>query len=256
MKKIAFTVMAGLLLIFQGHAQNEVAEQSFGNLRMAISAAPVVSWFAPDGEANRVQGDGARFSIKYGLHMDFKIGGNDNYFLSTGLFMVNTGGTLDRDAAASRLDGDQFLLELTRRNVDYRINYLTIPLNFKLMTNEVGYNRYFARVGFDLGLAVNSRFDSEDAFSNPAATVSRENASGEDFTRFYRTALHIEGGFEYNIGGNTNLMVSLEWNNGLNNVFTRDKRFPTVSEEAGVRETGDRVQSVINYIALNLGVYF
>ena len=227
---------------------------SESRLRMAISAAPVLSWFTPNGEPKDIEGDGSRFSIKYGLHMDFQIGNNANYWFSTGLFMINTGGSLVFPYANRRNQDDN--LELVRRNVDYRLNYLTIPLNFKLMTNEIGYNRYFARVGFDLGLAVSSRFDSNDTFlGTPAATVSRDNASSEDLTRFYRTALHIEAGMEYNIGGNANIMVSLEWNNGLNNVFTQDKRAPVVDGN-DVFLNGPRLESVINYLALNLGVYF
>ncbi|MCA1751218.1 MAG: outer membrane beta-barrel protein [Cryomorphaceae bacterium] len=262
MKKIAITGALICMAAGLSFAQDATTTStSDSKLRMAISAAPVFSWFTPDGEPNAIEGDGSRFSIKYGLHMDFQMGNNANYWVSTGLFMVNTGGSLVHPYANRR--SEQGNLQEVRRNVDYRLNYLVIPINFKLMTNEIGYNRYFARVGFDLGLAVNSRFDSDDSFVlPPAATVSRENASSEDLTRFYRAALHIEAGMEYNIGGSTNIMVSLEWNNGLNNVFTKEKRAPVPipqengGESANVSLTGDRLESVINYVAINLGIYF
>jgi len=258
MKKAVFLMLIGACCSYGMQAQNIPAatSQEFGNVRFALSAAPVLSWFSPDGERGTVETDGPRFSIKYGLHMDFKIGGNDNYWFSSGLFMVNTGGSLSHDWAINR-EGSSDLLR-TRREVDYRLNYITVPLNFKLMTNEVGYSRYFARVGFDFGVAVNSRFDTRDVAVEIAgtSTFERENASAEDFTRFYRTALHIEAGMEYNIGGNTNLMISLEWNNGLNNVFTRDNRLPTTNESIGTQLNGPRIESVINYLALNLGIYF
>ncbi len=223
---------------------------------MALAGGSIFSWFTPDGEPGALDGDGIRFNIKYGLHIDFMMGSNENYFFSTGLFMANTGGSLLHDFAERRTDDAN--LEVVRRSVDYRINYLNIPLNFKLMTNEVGYSRYFARVGFDLGLAVNSRYDSRDRLKADLTDIvrERENADSGDFTRFWRAALHIEAGMEYNIGGNTNLFASLEWNNGLNNVFTNQYRRPTVNEQDGVRINGDRHHAVINYVAVNVGIYF
>lgn len=256
MKKTAlFGVLVGCVLaISPAHAQEE--KQELNSLRMGLSVAPILSWFSPEGEGNSIVADGSRFAIKYGLHMDFRLTGNENYYFSTGLFMVNAGGSLSHDNAIRAVEGGP--LVRSRRDVDWRINYLTIPLTFKLMTNEIGYNRYFARVGFDAGVAVNSRFDSSDRLlSNPSAVFSRENADGSSLTRFYRFGLHIEAGMEYNIGANTNLVISLEWNNGLNNTFSRDNRLPTGTDEAAnVQLSGERATAAINILALNLGIYF
>jgi hypothetical protein len=264
MKNLPLTGLAILFLATTAFGQsdtnsNVASTTSGGKLRMGLSAAPVFSWFSPEGEGNAIEANGSRFSIKYGLYMDFKLSGNENYFFSTGLFMINSGGSLSQNNAVQLPNaGSSDPLYLTRREVDYRINYLTIPLNFKLMTNEIGYNRYFARVGFDASLAVSSRFDSEDILlSDPGSPLSRDNADSGDLTRFYRFGLHVEGGLEYNIGGNANLMVSLEWNNGLNNVFSKDNRLPTGTDaDNNVQLNGERATATINFLTLNLGVYF
>ncbi len=234
-------------------AQDQGAPPS--SLRMGLSVAPLLSWFSPEGEGNSIASDGSRFAIKYGLHMDFRLSGNENYYFSTGLFMVNQGGSLTHDNAVSEeFNGP---LVRSRREVDWRINYLTIPLTFKLMTNEIGYNRYFARVGFDAGLAVSSRFDSADRLlSNPNTILSRDNADGSSLTRFYRFGLHLEAGMEYNIGANTNIVVSLEWNNGISNTFARSTRMPGVDQAGNVDFIGERMRAGTNFLALNLGLYF
>lgn len=262
MKKIALIGLTFCLLASTASAQNGtettyVQPTQSSTLRMGLSAGPLFSWFSPEGEGNSIEGNGTRFALKYGLYMDFRLDGNENYFFSTGLFMINTGGSLSHDNAIGVPTSNDPLMR-SRREVDYRINYLTVPFNFKLMTNEIGYNRYFARVGFDASLAVHSRFDSSDRLlSDPGLTFERENANSSDFTRFYRFGLHIEAGIEYNIGGNANLMVSLEWNNGLNNVFNSSKRLPTGTDAAdNVQLNGERAIAAINFLALNLGVYF
>lgn len=264
MKKIALTVVligfATASVLAQTVApptdNTPVQTEPLSTLRMGLSAAPLISWFSPEGEGNSIEGDGVRFAIKYGLHMDFRLSGNENYFFSTGLFMVNTGGSLIHDNAVRPTEGAD--LVRTRRSVDYRINYLTVPLTFKLMTNEVGYIKYFARVGFDAGLTVHSRFDSEDRpLANSSTTFTRENANGSDLTRWYRFGLHIEAGLEYNLGANSNIAISLEWNNGLNNVFSRDNRLPTGTDaNNNVALNGERATAAINFLALNLGIYF
>lgn len=262
MKNIALTGFAMCFIALGLQAQTE-SETSYvqptqsSTLRMGLAAAPVFSWFSPEGEGNSIESNGSRFAVKYGLYMDFRLDGNENYFFSTGLFMVNAGGSLSHDHAINAPTASDPLMR-SRREVDYRINYLTVPITFKLMTNEIGYNRYFARVGFDASLTVHSRFDSSDRLlSDPSLTFTRENANSSDLTRFYRFGLHIEGGMEYNIGGNANLMISLEWNNGLNNIFSRDKRLPSGTDANNdVQLNGERATAAINFLALNLGVYF
>ncbi|MEM9053181.1 MAG: hypothetical protein AAGC47_14100, partial [Bacteroidota bacterium] len=62
--------------------------------RMGISGSGVLSWINPDADAAVAEGDGTRFNIQYGLHLDFRLGSNENYYFSTGLFLLNTGGSL------------------------------------------------------------------------------------------------------------------------------------------------------------------
>ncbi len=224
------------------------------SLRLGIAASPVLSWFSPDGDPNRISGNGVRFSANYGLSMAFRLGANPNYFFSTGLFLMHTGGTLNHDFAT--VFPNETALSLSERETFFRLNYLNVPLTFLMSTNEVGYIKYFARVGFDLGFNIKANADIID--NNPVSNVSialNQEDVGDNINLF-RTALHIELGFRYNFTGNTDLSISAEWNNGLNNVFSKDYRLPTTDANGVTSLTGSRIKSVTNVVALNVIVYF
>ncbi len=210
--------------------------------RLGISGAPVFSFLTPT--SNSASYQGIRFSLKYGLHADFRLGANPNYYFSTGLFMFNMGGKISHPIVS--LDG-----VAGTRETDYRINYVNIPITLLLRTNEIGYIRYFARVGFDAGVNVRSTADTRDSFAG--GTNVTEDRDVTSHVNLFRVGLHIEAGLEYNIGGNTNMMLSLEWNNGLNNVF-RDNKYREFNE--GEVLNSSSIKSVSNFVAVNVGVYF
>jgi hypothetical protein len=233
--------------------------------RMGLGVSPVLSWFNTSGDAGLVEPDGVRFNILFGLHTDFRIGYNSNYYFSTGLFLMNTGGTLRHEYFVENEDGTY---SLTEREVQHRLNYVNIPLTIMLRTNQIGYNHYFVRLGFDSGFNIASTYDSDDTrVAGSQQTVTIEDADGSDFAALFRFGLHIELGMEYNIGGNTNLFFGVEYNNGLNSIFSDDYRLPTgqtrpetnelsIDPETGLPFVDQRVKASSNFIALKLGAYF
>lgn len=245
-------LFALLAIVAQSARAQDAPSADVGpKLRMAISGSASLGWFSPDGNPNEVTGDGVRFAGNYGLRMDFRLGSNPNYYFSTGLFMFQTGGTLAHAFTATPPGATAPVI--SQRVTDFRLNYVVVPVTFLLRTNEIGYNRYFARAGFDLGVNVKANGDVKDKID--ATTISKEKESMSDYTSLFRTALHLEAGMEYNFTGNTSLAVSLEWNNGLNNVFNKDYRLP-VQTANGPRLTGSRIRSITNVIALNVALYF
>lgn len=231
-------------------------------VRLGLSFSPVISWFNASGDAGAVESDGTRFNIAFGLNTDFRIANNNNYFFSTGLFLLNTGGTIRHSYFAQNENDDYFLSE---RTSDFRINYVNIPLTVMLRTNEIGYIRYFGRVGFDAGVNINSTVDYSDVNldlpDSPNLTVEDDDAS--DLTSLFRFGLRIEGGFEYNIGGTTNIFVSATYNNGLNNVFSDDYKLPKldsnnelIPSNDGPPQTDKRIKAATHLFTITAGVYF
>ena len=245
MKKIAFLIPVLLLSISAAFAQpSEITPEGLTKnpkFRMGLSFSGVTSWISPDFKSEFAETDGIRFNIGYGLHTDFGLGTTQNYYFSTGLFVLNTGGSLKY---TNQYDD----LTLSQRTIDYRFNYLNIPLTMMLRTNEIGYTVYFARVGIDNGFNIKSTYSSSDLLPDGRTVVDEDNYP--DYATLYRAALHIEGGAEFNLTGTTNMFVSVTWNNGLTNAFS--------TKAVGIKsDTGTKqIKGNTNLIMLNVGVYF
>lgn len=261
MKKIALflaIISLNLTLLKAQDASETPVRQESQKLRMGLSVSPLISWYSTDGDAGQITTSGTRFNIKYGLHIDTRLGSNPNYYFSTGLFVLNTGGKLTHDYFREIPGTGE--IQLTERTASYRFNYVNVPVTMMLRTNEIGYLTYFARVGFDAGFNIKATADFEDEFDGEVITIEDEDAS--DFAGLFRAGLHIEGGIEYNFSGNSRFVISLEWNNGLNNIFDGDYKLPVLDAngeliiEDGNVKTDRRVKGSNNNIMLNLGVYF
>ena len=223
----------------------------------------MVSWFATSGDAGLVDPDGARINIAFGLNTDFRIGENSQYYFSTGLFLLNTGGSLTHDFFVA--DGDGFVL--SERTSDFRVNYVNIPVTIMLRTQEIGYSRYFARVGFDAGVSTKSTYDYEDVRLTDDQKFNVEDEDASDLTSLFRFGLRVEAGFEYNIGGSTNLFFTAAYNHGLNNVFTDDYELPTgerigetdrlaTDPNSGEPFVDREVKASTNLFTITAGAYF
>ena len=278
MKKIALIVLAtisSMLVIAQTETQPPATPATTPapapvappqtdqgqKVRLGLSFSPVISWFNASGDAGAVEADGTRFNIAFGLNTDFRIAQNNNYFFSTGIFLLNTGGTINHKYFAE--SNGEFVL--TDRTADFRINYVNIPLTVLLRTNEIGYIRYFGRVGFDASVNTSSTVDYSDVNldfpDSPDLTVEDDDAS--DFTSLFRFGLRIEGGFEYSIGGTTNVYFSAAYNNGLINVFSDDYKLPKLDDngqliltEDGSPQTDKKVNATTNLFTITAGIYF
>jgi hypothetical protein len=263
MKKIALVISIFSLCLSQANAQDAAElpiQQESQKLRMGLSISPLIGWFTTDGDAGQIATDGVRFNIKYGLHIDTRLGANPNYYFSTGLFVLNTGGKLDHQYFTENNGAPV----KTDRNIAYRFNYVNIPLTMMLRTNEIGYMTYFARVGFDSGFNIKATADYDDRIeeNGEVRVINTTDDDATDFAGLFRAGLHLEGGIEYNFTGSSRFMFSIEYNNGLNNVFDSDYRLPVLDSngdliiEDGNVKTDRRVKGANNNIMVNLGVYF
>ena len=244
MKKIAFLIPVLLLSITAAFAQPaEITSEGLTKnpaFRMGLSFSGVTSWINPDFKSEFAEIDGIRMNIGYGLHTDFGLGTSQNYYFSTGLFVLNTGGSLKY---TNQYDD----LTLSQRSIDYRFNYINIPITMMMRTNEIGYTVYFARVGLDNGFNIKSTYSSSDVMDG-RTVVDEDNFP--DYATLYRAALHIEGGAEFNLTGTTYMFVSLTWNNGLTNAFS--KKAIGIKNDGGTKQ----IKGNTNLLMLNVGAYF
>lgn len=244
MKK-AFALLAAALIGAPAvlHAQDDAS------VRFGIRLAPNMSWLRPD--TRGVESNGNILGFTFGLLTEFPVGNTGNYQFATGLFLNNVGGgyTYDFTFVENVGQADQVKALTT----DIALRYVEVPFTIKMMTNEIGYMRYFGQLGISAGFNIRAKADVEvplvDANLNNGTPVARgfQILEGEDISddiNLFRAALVVGGGVEYNISGNTNLMVGITYNNGLTNINRRE-----IYDNKKAKIAND-------YLELTLGVFF
>lgn len=261
MKK-KLVLIACISLIVSG-----INAQSDSPVKFAFAIQPATSWIAPEGQI--LENESSRIGFSYGVIIDLVIAGNDNYNFSTGVLINSHGGTLNNpkyhDGTTTITDpngGPDPILypAFAFAKEEYRLQYLDVPLTLKLKTNEIGYMTYYGQFGLDMSFNIKARRDVEYNFPEEGV-MNIEDEDVLDEIGLLRMALQVGAGVEYNISGNTSLLVGVVWNNGLTNTFNKNYLLedangnPEFSDNNRLRE-GGKVKAVSNYLGLTVGVFF
>jgi len=212
MKLIKFNWLWSVMLMipFFSHAQDSK------NLRFGAQLSPTISWLTSD--HSKVLGGGADLGLKVGAVGEF--GFAENYFFTAGIgFGLVHGGKLQFAEGGDILPNSQLsdeVSETTRHNfpadtkVDYRINYLEIPLGLKLRTREYGYMRYFAEIPIiTLGAMTGAKGNIDAANLD----VNKENIK-RDVSRL-NAQWGLGGGIEYNFSETNAIMIGAYYHQGF-----------------------------------------
>jgi hypothetical protein len=92
--------------------------------------------------------------------------------------------------------------------VDYKLQYVTIPLGLKLRTNQIGYFTYFVLLGFTNQFRTKAKGNSTDSNLLNNDLINKE-------VKFYNLGYHFGLGAEYALGKDTGLTVGFVYNNGF-----------------------------------------
>lgn len=246
------TVLITLLALVLG----SFAQRDF---QLGLHFSPNIGWVKPNG--NTIASDGAKLGYTFGVIGDFNI--TENYILSTGLQLMNTGLSIIKPDAQTIADDPT--VRYGKTTADIRLNYVDIPVTLKLRTNEIGYMKYYGQVGFGLGVNYRAAADEEFSYAtatSTGATLSNENVDYDSEINLFRAALVIGAGVEYNLSGNTSLIAGVTFNNGFTNIFSKDvykadgngnAAEPAAGSEAKRTESA---KSINNMIVLNIGILF
>ena len=177
-------------------------------ISLGITFSPNMSWMR-HGDADGYENT-PKFGFAYGLLADFAF--TENYYFATGL-LINT------------LNSDVGYTDLTR---SYRLQYAEIPISLKLKSTMRYFRSYYGQFGFTGGVKLNAK--------EKKPGDSSRSSMGND-ADFFRLALQIGGGVEWQLDHNLSMMTGLSFNNG----FTR------------VIESGEPRNS---YVAFNFGIFF
>lgn len=201
-------------------------------VKLGLKFSPQLTWVGE--ESKSISSSGTRLNVSYGLMIDKYF--TENYAIATELAVTSmTGKLMPTNAVINRTENN---VGTTHINPEYtyKFQYINVPLMLKMRTNEIGYFRYYAEFGMNFGFMIRSKADirasslelknvnindpdPEDEFTlNDASSGKNLN----DEVRFFRSALLVGAGIQYNIFGNTQLVAGLRYENSFSNFVKED----------------------------------
>jgi len=163
----------------------------------------------------------------YGFIFDAKF--TNTYAVGTGINVFHTGGVVSYFEANSSTEPSA----VDRVELTQRLQYVELPLTFKMRTKEIGYTTYWGQFGLGLGLNVRAEGEERrttvallndsnqlwEPAANAAVFESPTDISLVEQTRLFRPALIVGLGLERRFTGTTALAVGLRYNVGIRNQY-------------------------------------
>jgi len=181
-------------------------------VRMGLAASPQLAWLKSD--AADIKGNGAILGFNFGLTTDFFFA--ERYSFSTGAYINNTGGKIKYDNPITFKSNQEEYNLSNGADIRYRIQYIDIPLAFRMESNQIGYFVYYAQFGVTNHIRVGASAD---------ITSDLVNVSGvgcKDEVAFYNMGYNIGGGANYFFSKNTAITAGIVYTNGFIDVTTND----------------------------------
>ena len=220
-KQIGLIFIGMLLAIFapdRSAAQDYYTSySSYKPVSLGISFSPNISWMRY-GDTEGFSGT-AGMGFSYGLLADFAVA--ENYYFSTGLLINQLWS--DTSVDVPNVPGYNSL----PGKLQYRLQYVEIPLAVKLKSAQRYHRSYYGKFGFSAGLKISGkeRVDNES------------NRRNIDQANLFRLGLQIGGGLEWQLDHNLRMMTGLTFNNGFTNA-------------------GDLGEPKNSYLSLDFGFFF
>jgi long-subunit fatty acid transport protein len=177
---------------------------SFGQgYKIGVIVDPQIAWIAS--ESKNVDNEGTVIGINGGLSIDKYF--QKNYALHTGLTIGTQGGKL-RYTEQMTINADGTEVSLPAGSVvDYKLNYITVPLGLKLKTNQIGYFSYYAQLGFTNQFNIKAKASSDDK------QLDKDLIKKE--IKLYNLSYHFGAGIEYQLSEETAFTVGVTYHNGF-----------------------------------------
>lgn len=257
MKKIIVSLLV-LFTVGSGFAQDAATGKKH---RFGLKMAPGVSWLNVKkiGQEN----DGASYSFGYGLQYEYAF--SDFFSLSTGVLMNSFRGNV------IYTDSVKFAYEITNSGVvtpdtadllksrRYTFKSVDVPLTLKLKTPEIGYLTYYGEFGTTINVVYDAYSSKNNVILRDGLSESELTEGGEagkfderEGTNWLNASLNIGIGAEYNLVGNTSLLVGINYNSSFTNILKKEpSNILYKATNSGISQTV-RAES----IALTVGVQF
>lgn len=216
MKKIVFSAMLIAISVI-GYSQST---------RLGVCLNPHFAWFSEN--TDLMKSNGSRTGIEGGLVIEHYFA--KNYAFATGIHLGSFGGKMVYNDTIVFRTNEKEKNVPPQLEVKYKMQYISVPIDLKLKTNQIGFLSYFARLGFNAQVNIGAKADAPPVLDNDGA--------GKEVGLF-NLSYHFGGGVEYGIGGNTAIILGVDYNNGFLDLLTKQKERQSMS-----------------YLSINVGVMF
>jgi len=261
-----------ILLILVIAFASQMRAQDNEKYKIGVKVSPNIGWIRPD--SKYLSSTGSVFRFGFGLITDIHF--TDNYAIGTGLNIFQCGGKTEYFRKTNESGFEQ--ISVMQRT--YKLQYGEIPLTLKMRTNEIGYITYWGQFGLGLGVNIRAKADENIDYrytrseTDPDAPIfpwevsklpSRVNEDEDikDDISLFRASLIIGAGIEYNISGQTSLLVGFTFNNGFtdvlkNNGLQKDDLDEVIFEGTGTDRSPveTKLKGMTNFFELSLGIMF
>ena len=212
------TILVAFLAAFSLFSSTQSIAQDF---KMGLAISPNTAWMVSTDYDHVTRGPKVNFGFEFIADVLF----SENYALGLGVNVFNTGG--DVRYLVVDPEDDDYLMNVDRT---YSLQYVELPLTFKMRTNEIGYTTVFGRFG--LGVGMNIKAEADEARYRSYREVTNGEWSTYDVggspisdripidsdVKLFRASMIIGGGIERTLSGTTALVVGVNYNSAFSNI--------------------------------------
>ena len=220
------TILVAFLAAFSVVFSTQSSAQDF---KMGLSISPNTAWMVSTDYVHEADGAKVNFGFEFMADVLF----TENYALGLGVNVFNTGGDVEYYSS----EDPEVKVERT-----YSLQYVELPLTFKMRTNEIGYTTVFGRFG--LGIGMNIKAEADEALDS----AGREPINADEDINLFRASMIVGGGIERTISGTTALVVGLNYNTSFTNTY-KDVELINLGIKSDMRGHD-------SFISLSLGILF
>lgn len=178
-------------------------------IRLGLSASPQLSWMKSD--RGVITSQGAKMGFNFGLQSDFFFA--ERYSFTSGLLINNTGGKLKyTDSLTFTTSDGEFRFD-PGAEINYKIQYIDVPLAFRMESNKIGYMVFYAQFGVTNHFRVGATSDISASRGNLQEKL--EGFGCKDEIGFYTMSYQIGAGINYYFSKNTAISAGIIYTNGF-----------------------------------------
>jgi len=228
--------------------------------KFGLATGPSINWLNTKTEG--LESSKTTVSFNYGLFADFRLEGNDNYFISSGIMIQSYNYNLNYLGAILNSSG---VLAASNVKNELGLNYLEIPIGIKMRSDEIGYSHIAGWFGFGTGFRINSSQSKVESWSEAGSEKSVETSINDarSLSQGAKFSLKIGGEWERKITGETFFVLGCTFENGLTNILKGDSyavntngKTDLTQTTAALSKTGEGYKALPRSIVIHLGVYF